>query len=165
MTEYKTLNKNVTFQDFYFEIEKLIFSAKFVSNLHLSEKAKHAAALPLQQNNIIHPIMNGVNPKMNKIVYYPNPIEAKPQIPNVMPGPNQYYSNIPNIIKRPQDGQYYAQQPLTEYSYPNNGQELSFNNYQNQSIDYNHQAQMNGIERLFPDAGMQNVSNLYKMAL
>lgn len=96
---------------------------------------------------------------MNKIVYYPNPIEAKPQIPNVMSGhgPNQYYSNIPNIIKRPQDGQYYAQQPLTEYSYPNNGQEMSFNNYQNQSIDYNHQAQMNGIERLFSDPGMQTV--------
>ena len=161
MTEYKTLTKNVTFQDFYFEIEKLIFSAKVVSNLHLSEKAKHAAALPLQQSSLLHPILN--NPKLNKIVYYQNPMESKPQIPNVMPGhgQNQYYSNIPNIIKRPQDGQFYAQQPLTEYSYPSNGQEMSFNNFQSQqTMDYGHQAQMTGIERLFPDSGIANVEKM-----
>jgi len=124
----------VPFEDFYFEIEKLIFSPKFVNNLFLAEKAKLANSLPPLQasNTIVHPLMNGSS---NKIVFFPNEQKQSHSLNNQ--SSNQYYSNIPNIFKKnihmPEN--HYLMN-YSEYNFPTNNSEMPYN-YQNQSIDIN----------------------------
>ena len=135
------------FQDFYFEIEKLIFSPKFVNNLFLSEKAKLANSLPLPaSNNIAHPLMNGSS---NKLLYFSNEQKHSHAINNQ--SSNQYYSNIPNIFKKnihmPEN--HYLMN-YSEYNFPTNNSEMSYN-YQSQSVD------LNGNPNLFNERNPQMV--------